>query len=48
MKADIIPLIAGSLIFLSSLISLRIGLSVAIIEITIGAIAGQFGFYPED
>ncbi|MFH0919595.1 MAG: cation:proton antiporter [Fibrobacterota bacterium] len=48
MKADIIPLVAGSLIFLSSLISLRVGLSVAIIEITVGAMAGQIGFHSED
>ncbi len=48
MKADVIPLVAGSLILFSSLISLRVGLSVAIIEITIGAIAGQFGFQSED
>src|SRR3989339_43840 len=48
MKADIIPLIAGALIFLSSLISLRIGLSVAIIEISVGAIAGYFGFRSEE
>lgn len=47
MKADIISLIAGVLIFLSSLISLRIGLSVAIIEIILGAIAGNLGFRTE-
>jgi hypothetical protein len=33
MQADIIPLVAGILILVSSLISLRVGLSVAIIEI---------------
>lgn len=48
MKADIIPLVAGILIFLSSLISLRIGISVAIVEITIGAIAGNLGFKTEE
>jgi len=48
MKTDVIPLIAGGLILLSSLISLRAGLSVAIIEITAGAIAGYFGFHSEE
>ena len=43
MNADYIPLIIGSLVLISSLISLRIGLSVAIIEILLGAIAGNFG-----
>ena len=40
MKADIIPLIIGLLIFLSSLISLKIGISVAVIEIIFGVTAG--------
>jgi len=47
MKADIVPLIVGSLIFFSSLISLKLGLSVAIIEILLGAVAGGFGLKPE-
>lgn len=43
-----VPLIAGILVFLASLISLRIGLSVAIIELLLGVIAGNyFGFQPE-
>ncbi|OGP12395.1 MAG: potassium transporter [Deltaproteobacteria bacterium GWA2_50_8] len=45
---DIIPLLAGVLIFVASLISLRTGLSVAILEILIGAIAGNFGFKAEE
>jgi len=45
MNADIIPVIAGLLIVLASLISLRTGLSVAIIEILLGAIAGNLGFH---
>jgi Kef-type K+ transport system membrane component KefB len=36
-----IPLVAGALILIASLISLRLGLSVAIIEILLGAIAGN-------
>ena len=48
MQADIIPLVVGLLIFLSSLISLRLGLSVAIIEILLGSFAGCFGLKPED
>jgi Kef-type K+ transport system membrane component KefB len=48
MQADIIPLVAGLLVFLSSLLSLRFGLSVAIIEIFLGAIAGHAGIHTED
>ena len=48
MPADIIPLIVGLLIFLSSLNSLWFGLSVAIIEITLGAIAGNLGLQAEE
>jgi Kef-type K+ transport system membrane component KefB len=48
MAVDMIPLIAGGLVFLASLISLRLGLSVAIIEILLGVIAGNFlGVTPE-
>jgi Kef-type K+ transport system membrane component KefB len=43
MSADYVPFIVGSLILLASLISLRLGLSVAIIEIVFGAIAGNLG-----
>ena len=43
MHADVAPLAVGILIFVSSLISLKLGLSVAIIEITLGAVAGNLG-----
>jgi Kef-type K+ transport system membrane component KefB len=43
MHADVTPLLVGLIIFLSSLLSLWFGLSVAIIEITLGAIAGNLG-----
>jgi len=43
MHADVAPLAVGILIFISSLISLKLGLSVAIIEITLGAVAGNLG-----
>jgi len=43
MHVDITPLAVGLLIFISSLISLRFGISVAIIEILLGAVAGSFG-----
>jgi len=43
-----VPLIAGILVFLASIISLRLGLSVAIVELLLGVIAGNyFGFAPE-
>ena len=48
MKADWIPLVVGLLVFVSSLISLRIGLSVAIIEILLGAAAGNLGLHAEE
>jgi len=32
MKADIVPLVAGAIVFLSSLVSLKLGISVAVIE----------------
>ena len=47
MRADAIPLIMGAIIFISSLISLRLGLSVAIIEILLGATAGNLGLEPQ-
>ncbi len=47
MRADIIA-IAGILVFISSLISLKVGLSVAIIEIVLGAVAGNLGVHPDD
>lgn len=47
MNADYVPLIVGGMVFLASLISLRLGLSVAIIEIILGAIAGNAGLKPE-
>src|SRR3970040_481852 len=48
MSSDIIPLVVGLLIFLASLVSLWFGLSVAIIEITLGAIAGNLGLRAEE
>lgn len=47
MRADIIAIV-GILVFISSLISLKFGLSVAIIEILLGVISGNFGVQPED
>jgi Kef-type K+ transport system membrane component KefB len=48
MHADAVPLIAGLLIFAASLISLRFGISVAIIEILLGSIAGNFGLHSQE
>jgi len=47
-NADATPLIMGILVFVSSLLSLKLGLSVAIIEILLGAIGGYFGLKPEE
>ena len=46
MNSEMVPLILAGIIFLSSLISLKVGLSVSIIEITLGAIAGNLGLKP--
>ena len=43
MHVDITPLAVGLIIFLASLVSLRLGISVAIIEILFGTLAGSFG-----
>lgn len=48
MKGNYIPLVVGLLVFLASIISLRLGLSVAIIEIALGAIAGNLGLRTEE
>ncbi|MFA6473152.1 MAG: cation:proton antiporter, partial [Candidatus Latescibacterota bacterium] len=47
MQADAIPVLVGLLIFVSSLISLKLGISVAIIEIILGTVAGNFGLHSE-
>jgi len=47
MVVDVIPLIAGAIVLLASIISLRIGISVAIIEILLGVISGHLGFHSE-
>lgn len=48
MNADIIPLVIATAVLLSSLISLRVGISVAIIEIIIGALIGNSGIKTEE
>lgn len=48
MNADTSSLVVGLLVFFSSLISLRIGLSVAIIEIIFGTIAGNSGIQTQE
>ena len=48
MHADIIPLFTGLIIFVASIISLRLGISVAIVEILLGSIAGNFGLHTEE
>lgn len=47
MPVDIIPLIVGLIVLVASLISLRLGLSVAIIEIVLGSLLGNWGVQPE-
>ncbi len=48
MNADLVPLVVGGLIFVSSILSLKLGFSVAIIEILLGAIGGYFGLKSEE
>jgi Kef-type K+ transport system membrane component KefB len=47
MVVDVIPLIAGVIVLAASIISLRLGISVAIVEILLGVIAGYYGFHSE-
>ncbi len=48
MNADIIPLVIATTVLISSLISLRIGISVAIVEIILGALIGNLGIKTEE
>lgn len=48
MQADYVPLIMGLIVVISSLISLKLGLSVAIIEVVLGSVAGNCGLQPQD
>ena len=48
MEPDKIPLIAGLLIFAASVLSLKLGLSVAIFEIILGLAAGNIGLRAAD
>lgn len=47
MNADSAPLVVGLLVFAASLLSLKLKLSVAIIEILMGVVAGYFGLKSE-
>jgi len=47
MNPEAVPLLVAGLIVVASLISLRVGLSVAIIEILLGTSAGTLGLEPE-
>lgn len=48
MSDGIIPLVMGIIVLVASLISLKLGLSVAIIEILLGAVGGSFGLHVQD
>lgn len=48
MSDSLIPLVMGVIVLVASLISLKIGLSVAIIEILLGAVGGSFGLHIQD
>ncbi len=48
MSAEAVPLVVALLVFLSSLVSLRVGLSVAVVEIVVGAAAGAVGLQPQE
>lgn len=48
MHVDAVPLVVGIVVFISSLISLEAGMSVAIIEIALGAVAGSMGLKTEE
>jgi hypothetical protein len=44
---SIVPLVMRGIVLVASLISLRLGLSVAIIEILFGAVGGAFGLHSQ-
>jgi Kef-type K+ transport system membrane component KefB len=48
MNADLIPLVVAGLVFIASILSLKLGFSVAIIEILLGAIGSYFGLKPQE
>jgi Kef-type K+ transport system membrane component KefB len=48
MSDSIIPLVMGIIVLFASLISLKLGLSVAIIEILLGAVGGSLGLHTQD
>lgn len=48
MSESIIPLAMGIIVFMASLVSLKLGLSVAIIEILLGATGGYLGLHVQD
>jgi len=48
MKADFTPLLVGLIIYLAGIISIRFGISVAIVEILAGMIAGNLGLHPQE
>jgi Kef-type K+ transport system membrane component KefB len=48
MSDSVIPLVMGVIVLVASLISLRLGLSVAIVEILLGAVGGSFGLHMQD
>jgi Kef-type K+ transport system membrane component KefB len=48
MHSETAPLLVGAMVFAASLLSLKLGLSVAIIEIGIGVVAGNLGLKPEE
>lgn len=48
MSDGIIPLVMGIIVLVASLISLRLGISVAIIEILLGAVGGSLGLHMQD
>jgi len=48
MSDNIIPLVMGIIVLIASLISLKFGLSVAIIEILLGAVGGSLGLHMQD
>lgn len=48
MSDSIVPLVMGVIVLVSSLISLRLGISVAIVEILLGAIGGSLGLHIQD
>src|SRR3989339_148837 len=48
MRSNYMPVLAGLIIFAAGILSLRLGISVAVLEIILGLAAGNMGLQPQE